>query len=56
MSKTCPKCGNKLDDKALACDKCGLSLELDRGPAPVTPPPFGAPIPAPAIPKNKKKK
>ena len=55
MSKTCPKCGAKLDDKAFSCDKCGASLDLDRGPLPVTPPPFGTPLPSVGIPNKDKK-
>ena len=56
MSKTCPKCGNKVDDNALACDKCGLAFVVDAGPAPVAPPPYTAPVPVPPAGLGKKQK
>lgn len=56
MSKTCPQCGKKLDDKAFACDNCGARFEADMGPAPVTPPPVAGPLPFAAIPRKDSKK
>lgn len=55
MTKTCPQCGKELDYNALKCDKCGATFELDMGPAPVTPPPMGGPLPGVAIPRKPKK-